>query len=80
MVGVDARLGEHCDFFLFRWENLGGPPPYRDFSYTLKFELVTKPDRLTLRVRTTQTMRKKVRLHIINGAQYVELDVLQAWM
>ncbi len=28
VVGVDAWLGTHCDFFLFRWENLGGPPPY----------------------------------------------------
>ena len=28
VVGVDARLGEHCDFFLFRWENLDVPPPY----------------------------------------------------
>ena len=27
MVGVDARMGEHNDFFLFRWENLDGPPP-----------------------------------------------------
>ena len=28
MVGVDAQLGEHCNFFLFRWENLEVPPPY----------------------------------------------------
>lgn len=25
VVGVDTHLGEHCDFFLFRWEN---QPPY----------------------------------------------------
>ena len=28
MVGVDAQLGEHCNFFLVRWENLEVPPPY----------------------------------------------------
>ena len=28
VVGVDAQSGEHCDFFLFSWENLGCPPPY----------------------------------------------------
>ena len=28
MVGVDAQLGKHCDFFRLRWDNLGIPPPY----------------------------------------------------
>ena len=28
VVGVDAQLGEHCDIFRLRWENLGVPPPY----------------------------------------------------
>ena len=27
VLEVDAWLGEHWDIFLFRWENLDGPPP-----------------------------------------------------
>ena len=42
MVGGDAHLGKHCDFLLFRWKNLGGPPPYqlsKDIVYIIRKEI-----------------------------------------
>ena len=28
MVDVDTHLGKHCDFLLFKWENIDVPLPY----------------------------------------------------
>ena len=78
VVGVDAQLGKHGDFFRLRWDILGIPPPYDGRSTTITRWYDGVHDRRSLYndntmrqgSRTMQTMEYTVDYNADNGAYH----------